>query len=241
MKAMIFAAGLGTRLKPLTLAKPKALIELNGETLLGLQIKKLIGFGFNEIIVNVHHFAEQIINFLASQNNFGIRIAISDESGEILDTGGGLKKAAWFFDDGKPFLLHNVDVVTNLNLKEFYGFHLQQNSLATLAVRIRETTRFLLFDDRNTLIGWENISTGEKIIKRETEGDIQRLAFSGISVLSPEVLTEFPDKKVFSLIDLFLNLAAKGKITAYIENESYWFDIGTKEKLFKAERFLKDT
>jgi len=146
MKAMIFAAGKGTRLQPLTNDIPKALVKVNNITLLEIIINKLKHFGFNDIIINVHHFAEQIKDFLNKNNNFGIKITISDESSLLLETGGGLKKAAWFFDDNKPFLIHNVDILSDINLSELYDFHIQSQSLATLAVMHRITSRYFLFD-----------------------------------------------------------------------------------------------
>ncbi len=237
MKAMIFAAGLGTRLKTLTSDKPKALIELNGKVLLGLQIEKLISFGFDEIIINVHHFAGKVKEYLKAQKYFDVRIEISEEE-QLLDTGGGLKKASWFFDDGKPFLLHNVDVVSNLNLKKVYDYHSEAGNFATFVVRERETSRYLLFDEGNSLVGWENVSTGEKIIKKKTQ-IAKRLAFNGISFLSAEALKKLPDKNVFSLIEFFIEAAESKKVQAYIDKESYWFDIGTPEKLKRAEEFLK--
>ncbi len=236
MKAMIFAAGLGTRLKPLTLEKPKALVELNGKPLLDYQIEKLKKYGFDEIIVNVHHFAEEVKKHL-SKNNFGIKIEISDESQKLLDTGGGLKKAAWFFRDTKSFLLHNVDIISDLDLTEVIKHHEKRNSLATLVVRKRTTSRYLLFDSEKTLAGWENTKTGERIIKKDRA--LQRFAFSGISVFNSRILELFPDKEVFSIIELLLSLADKEKITAYEDNSSYWFDVGSIEKLKEAENLLK--
>ena len=172
MRAFILAAGLGTRLKPLTNSVPKALVKINDKTLLEILIDKLILSGFNKIIINVHHFANQVIDFI-NQNNFSAEIVISDESDKLLDTGGGLKKAAWFFDDGKPFLVHNVDILSNIDLKKMYNFHLQNNTLAALAIRKRKSTRYLLFTDDNNLCGWMNEKTGEQI-KTENDNCIQR-------------------------------------------------------------------
>ena len=153
MKAMIFAAGLGTRLKPITDSIPKAMVPINGKPLLQLVLEKLKVAGFNEIIVNVHHFPELIIDFLKQNSNFGIRIEISDERDVLLDTGGAIRKAAWFFDDGKPFLVHNVDILSNLNLGDLYHQHLTTNPLATLVVSERDTFRYLLFNGDNRLCG----------------------------------------------------------------------------------------
>ncbi len=233
MKAMIFAAGLGTRLKPLTDKRPKALVEINGKPILGWQIERIKKFGVNEIIINVHHFPEMIIDYVKSNNNFGIRIEISDESDELLDTGGGLKKAAWFFDDRKPFLVHNSDVITDLDYSQMIAQHNSNNSLATLAVRKRESSRYLLFNDNNILCGWQNIKTGEKILKRDSQ-KLAPLAFSGIHIINPEIFKLMPDKKRFGMIELYLNICGRKKISAFNHSSGKWYDIGTQEKLNKA-------
>jgi len=188
MKAMIFAAGLGTRLKPLTDSIPKALVLITGKPLLEHIILKLKNSGFDEIIVNVHHFPDQIINFLKEKNNFGIRIEVSDERELLLDTGGGIKKVESFFDDGKPFLVHNVDILSNIDLEVLYNNHSQTNPLATLVVSHRNTFRYLIFDDELKLKGWINEKTGEtKPIEFIYLEKYNKLAFSGIQVLSNEV------------------------------------------------------
>ncbi|MGB1243748.1 MAG: sugar phosphate nucleotidyltransferase, partial [Chitinophagales bacterium] len=162
MKAMIFAAGLGTRLRPLTNDKPKALVEVNGKPLLEIVILQLKRYGFRDIVVNVHYFAKQIIRFLEAKNNFGIHIQISDESDLLLETGGGLQKAKHFLcSDDEPFLVHNVDILSDINLKALYQSHLEGSPLATLVVRNRKTSRYLLFDETNRLCGWKNVKTGE--------------------------------------------------------------------------------
>ncbi|MDR1699547.1 MAG: NTP transferase domain-containing protein, partial [Prevotellaceae bacterium] len=185
MKAMIFAAGLGTRLKPLTDNKPKALVEIAGKPLLEHVINKLTAAGFNEIIINVHHFADQIIDFVKQKNNFGVRLEISDERQMLLDTGGGVQKAAWFFDDGKPFLLHNVDILSDINLQTLYANHLETGAEATLAVNSRVTSRYLFFDRTMRMRGWTNETTGEiKPPGTEIDKTWEKLAFSGIHVIS---------------------------------------------------------
>lgn len=239
-KAMIFAAGRGTRLQPLTDNIPKALVKVNGKPLLGSLIERLKLFGISEIIINVHHFPEQIMDYLKQNNNFNIRIEISDESGKLLDTGGGLKKASWFFNDNEPFLVHNADIITGIDFHDMLKTHKENNALATLAVRNRQTTRYLLFDENMKLTGWENTSTGEKIIKRQGQ-ILNRSAFSGVQILNPQILNLMPDKEVFSLIELYLELCGKEAIKAYNHTDTLWFDIGTKEKLRAAEEYLQRT
>lgn len=240
MKAMIFAAGLGTRLKPITDKLPKALIPIAGKPLLEHVILKLKAAGFDEIIVNVHHFPDQIIDFLKQNNDFGIRIEVSDERNQLLDTGGGIRKAAWFFDDGKPFLVHNVDILSNVDLKELYFQHLRTNSLATLVVSKRDTFRYLLFDDNMRLTGWINEKTGETkpIHLRKTEL-YNKLAFSGIQVLSPQIfeLMENRESK-FSVMDFYLSTAASQTINGFIPENYRMMDVGKLNVLDEAENFV---
>jgi len=238
MKAMIFAAGLGTRLKPLTNNIPKALIELNGKTLLEHTIVKLISTGVTNIIINVHAFADQIIEFLKLNNNFGIHIEISDETDLLLDTGGGLKKAAWFFDDNKPFILHNVDIISDIDLSEMYQQHIAANCLATLAMDNRDTSRYFLLNQNLELCGWENSKTKVKIISKS--GKISfKLAFSGIHVISPAIFAHFEKDHIFSITSKYLELSKKHKIMAYQPNNTYWFDVGKTNDLAKAAQFLQ--
>ena len=206
MKAMIFAAGLGTRLKPVTDNLPKALVPIAGKPLLEHVILKLKSAGFDEIIVNVHHFHDQIIDFLKENNNFSIRIEVSDERNLLLDTGGGIRKAAWFFDDEKPFLVHNVDILSNVDLKVLYHQHLRTNSLATLVVSKRDTFRYLLFDDNLRLSGWINEKTGEtKPINLKKIELYNKLAFAGIQVLSPKVFDLMKNlEPKFPIMDFYL-------------------------------------
>jgi NDP-sugar pyrophosphorylase family protein len=234
MKAMIFAAGFGTRLKPITDSKPKALVKIKGKPLLEITISKLIEYGFDEIIVNVHHLAEQIISFLKSCE-FNARIEISDERDKLLDTGGGLKKVKWFFDDGKPFLVHNVDIISDLNLGQMYKAHLQNKSLATLAVRNRESSRYFLFDEGKMLCGWENIKTNERIIVRE-QSNLTQFAFSGVQVIDPKIFEYFPEEERFSIVDVYLNAAKQEKILGYSDNSSNWTDVGRIEDLKKVNK-----
>ncbi|NOQ26637.1 MAG: NTP transferase domain-containing protein [Bacteroidales bacterium] len=237
MKAMIFAAGEGTRLKPLTNNTPKALIKVNGVPMLELVIKNLINIGVNEIIINVHYLANQVIDFLKSKNNFGIRIEISDETDELLDTGGGLKKASWFFNDNKPFILHNVDIISNIDLTEMLKFHNNNNALATLAVRKRTSSRYLMFNNKQVLCGWENKKNSIKIISRSSKV-FSFLAFSGIHIINPEVLNNINENGRFSIISTYFALSRSNLILAYQHNKDYWFDIGSPKKLDIAEKYI---
>lgn len=238
MRAMILAAGLGTRLKPLTDTIPKALIKLNGHTLLGLQIKKLKSEGFDQIIINVHHFAEQIKDYLQKNNYFGCTIQISDENEKLLDTGGGLKKASHFFSNDKPFLVHNVDIISNINLKKMMEFHVGSSSIATLAIQDRKSSRKFLFDEKLILCGWMNEKAGKKIITRDSQYRLVPFSFSGIQIISPELFTYFPDEDVFSLVDLYLPAAKREIITGYVHNEDEWIDLGKIENVNQSERLL---
>ena len=240
MKALIFAAGLGTRLKPLTDTLPKALLPIAGKPLLEHVILKLKAAGFDEIIVNVHHFPEQIIDFLTSKRNFDIRIEVSDERNLLLDTGGGIQNVKWFFDDGKPFLVHNVDILSNLDLKVLYDVHLKTNPLATLVVSERKTFRYLMFNDENRLCGWINEKTGEtKPVGFKMVRGLNKLAFSGIQVLSPLVfdLMDGHEKK-FPIMDFYLKNATTQIINGYIPSDFNMMDVGKLDVLEEAERFI---
>jgi NDP-sugar pyrophosphorylase family protein len=262
MKAMILAAGLGTRLRPLTDNLPKALVELNGRTLLEITIDRLKFFGVREIIVNVHHHAEKIVAYLKSKNNFGIPIAISREDDLLLDTGGGLKKAVWFFLEGnsqEPFFLHNVDVLSSIDLLQMLKSHNENSALVTLAVQQRPSSRQLLFDQNNLLAG-RRISgsaipgcapspregTASAVPESEgRKGDLapevtpQALAFSGIHVISPRLLSRISESGIFSIIDTYLRLAQSGeKIQAFRADSFYWRDLGRPEDLREASTDL---
>ena len=239
MKAMIFAAGLGTRLRPLTNDRPKALVEIHGVSLLERVIRRLIDFGFNEIIVNVHHFADKVEALLEEKNHFGIRMAVSDERSLLLDTGGGLKQASWFFDDGQPFLVHNTDVLTDLDLGALYESHLQSGALATLAIRDRPTSRYLLWDNDLRLCGWTNVSTGEVKMARETTAPLQQFAFSGIQVIDPQIFPLLQPEPVFSIIQSDLALAGTHEIRGFRHDDSLWMDLGKIPQIEEAKRILK--
>lgn len=231
MKAMILAAGLGTRLRPLTDNIPKALVKIGNTPMLEFAIKKLCHYGFDDIIINIHHHPDMIIGFLEENKNFGANISISDEGGMLLDTGGGLKKAASFFTGGEAFLVYNCDIITDLNLLTFYKYHLDHGALCTLAVRDRETSRYFIFDDDNTLCGWWNKVTGEKKSVRWSEQKFKAMAFSGIQIMNPRALDLFPDKKVFSLVEFYLLIARDNKIEGYDHTETRWADIGKPDTL----------
>jgi NDP-sugar pyrophosphorylase family protein len=239
MKAMIFAAGLGTRLYPITQSTPKALIKINNIPLIEIVIRRLMMFGYTEIIINIHHHADQIEQFVRSKNDFGIGIAFSDERDKLLDTGGGLKKASWFFDDGKTFLVHNVDVISNIDLGQLMERHIASKALATLAVKTRPSSRYLLFNSQNCLCGWENRKTEEKIIVRRS-AEIEPFAFSGIQVISPEIFKYMKQEGKFSIIDVYLKLAADHIINSFEHNNSVWLDVGKVESLTKAREIIDE-
>jgi len=236
MQAMILAAGLGTRLKPITESIPKALVEVNGKTLLDITIRKLIENDFRKIIINTHHFSNKLKEFL-DRNTYAADIIISDESDLLLDTGGGLKYAQKYFDDS-PLLIHNVDIISNLNLKEFYQYHLSDDSIASLVVSKRISSRYLLINDENILCGWEDVKKNEKIIIRDKD-NLYQFAFNGIHILNPQIINQFPDEKVFSVIKAYLKLAETEEIQGYICNDIKWIDVGKLDSLEKAEELVK--
>ena len=238
MKAMILAAGLGTRLKPFTDKHPKALAIVNGKTILQRNIEYLASFGIREVIVNVHHFADQIIDLIKANNGFGSVITFSDETREVLETGGGIKKAAWFFEkDEAPFIVMNVDILTDMNLEQMMLQHKKSNSLATLAVSSRITSRYFLFDKMDHLCGWKNENTGEQKISRASKNYIQK-AFSGIQVLSPKFFDLIKMEGKFSMVDVYLDLAKTQDIMAFDHSESKFIDVGKPESILKAEQFF---
>src|SRR5690554_3222068 len=238
MKAMIFAAGLGTRLKPLTDTMPKALVPVAGKPLLQHTIEKLIAGGFNEIIINVHHFADMIVDFVETNNRFGIRIEFSDEREKLLDTGGAIKKAAWFFDDDQPFLIHNVDILSNIDLRELVGHHQESLSMATLVCSTRETSRYLLFDESNRLRGWINEKTGsiKSFIPDFNPADYRKLAFSGIHVLHPSIINYMQDwSGKFSIIDFYVKLSNQITLSSHVPTRFQMVDVGKPETLAASE------
>ena len=250
---MIFAAGLGTRLKPLTDSRPKALVELNGKTLLQWQIEKLKNAGITDIIVNVHHFADMIIDYLREHDNFGCHITISDERDCLLDTGGGLRhivesgefrvesssKVESLELIGEPILALNVDILSNIDIRALVAAY-EQDGISRLVVSERKTSRYLLFDEKRHLVGWTNIVTGEVRPPVGPEPSLpERLAFSGMQILSPRVCARLLYRKeaVFSLIDFYLDICQKEILQAYVPEDYKMFDVGKFEHLSEAQAF----
>ncbi len=240
MKAMILAAGLGTRLRPLTDTRPKALVEVAGRSLLEITLTRLASFGVTDVIINVHHFADMILDYLKTRDNFGLHIEISREE-QLLDTGGGLKKAAWFFlqDPARldePFILHNVDVISTIDLRRMLQFHIEKQALATLAVQRRRSSRQLLFDNDLHLCGRQILQ--EQEIVRPTQRP-QPFAFSGIHIISPRLLPLMHQEGAFSIIDSYLNVSASGeKVVASKADDAYWRDLGRPADLIQATHDL---
>ena len=241
-QAMIFAAGLGTRLKPLTDTIPKALVPVAGQPLLWHVVMKLKAGGFERIAVNVHHFANQIVDYLTTNDCFGLDIRISDETSQLLETGGGIKKALPLFDAHSPILIHNVDILSNVNLAEIYSFTEQYAPDALLLVSRRNTKRYLLFDDEYLLDGWTNIETGE--VRSPYPGldvtVLKQLAFSGIHVISPAIFplfNEMPDR--FSIIDFYLKYCHQRAFLGYEQKDLRLLDVGKLDTLDQAEKFLQ--
>lgn len=243
MKAMVLAAGLGTRLRPLTDTRPKALVEVAGRTMLEITMVRLRTFGVREVIVNAHHFADQIVEYLAANQNFGMHIEVSREEA-LLDTGGGLKKAAHFFAEtsssaDEPFILHNVDVISTIDLHRMAQCHSDNQSLATLAVQKRDTSRYLLFDERMQLCG-RRAGSGRKDQLVGATNPAHALAFCGIHVISPRIFSLMMEQGEFSIIDAYLRLATAGeKIIAFRADKYYWRDLGTPQNVALAAEDLR--
>lgn len=242
MKAMILAAGMGTRLHPLTHLIPKALINIGGVTMLEVILKRLAAAGVTEVAINPHHLSEKITDFLTERKNFGLRIELSRENFFPVETGGGLKKISWFFGDGKPFFLHNCDVFTEMDLGAMYKAHLESGALATLAVKERPSSRQLLFDSDLNLQGRFK---AESDTIEWTVGPVEkpaRLAFSGVHVISPAIFKLMTETGVFSIIEVYLRLAGAGsKIKGFRMDEAYWQDIGSTERLEALKRYVAET
>jgi NDP-sugar pyrophosphorylase family protein len=240
MKAMILAAGLGTRLRPLTDNRPKALVEVGGRTLLEITLARLSSFGVREVIINVHHFADMIVDYLKAKDNFGMHIEISRED-VLLDTGGGLKKAAYFFlrnpaSPEDPFIMHNVDVISSIDLQRMAKYHAENHALATLAVQERKTTRYLLFDEHSELCGRKSGQDGRIELVRHSP-QLHMLAFCGIHVISPRLFSLMTEGDVFSIVTPYLRLAGRGeKILAFRADEYQWRDVGGLDDVMQADQ-----
>jgi NDP-sugar pyrophosphorylase family protein len=240
MKAMVLAAGLGTRLRPFTDERPKALVEVAGRTLLEITLTRLRGFGIREVMINVHYFADMVVDYLKANDNFGMRIEVSRED-VLLDTGGGLKKAGYFFLEGprapeEPFLLHNVDVISTIDLRRMAQFHADNHALATLAVQDRKTSRYLLFDPQCRLCGRRAGRDGKTELVRSSP-QTQALAFGGIHVISPRLIPMMAEEGIFSIITSYLRLAGQNEnILGFRSDEYYWRDLGRPDDLKQAAR-----
>ena len=232
--AMIFSAGLGTRFKPWTDKHPKALALVNGKSLLQRNVEYLQQFGIKDIIVNVHHFAEQITKTIDQNNGWGSQITISDESNELLDTGGGLLKAKQFFSDEEPFVTVNADILTDLDLNKLVAYHRKRKPLISFGVTNRSTSRYFLFDENDRLCGWKNTKTGEEKIAEPKVG-LTLKAYSCVAVFQPEIFSLIPFTGKFSLTDLYLELAARHLILGYDHTGDKWIDVGKPESIALAE------
>jgi MurNAc alpha-1-phosphate uridylyltransferase len=234
-KAMIFAAGLGSRLKPWTDNHPKALAEVNGKSLLQRNIEYLQHYGIKDVVVNVHHFAEQVIDALQSNNGWGSKVTISSEVDEVLETGGGLLKASTMLSGEQPIVLMNVDILTDLNLDALIGYHQEKKPLATLVTSDRKTSRYFLFDEGNNLCGWKNIHSGEVKSAQLLKGDEIQKAFSGIHVIEPRIFSLIKQTGKFSIVDVYLDLMSRETIKSFDNSGNSFIDVGKPESIEKAE------
>ncbi len=249
MKALIFAAGLGTRLRPLTDDRPKAMVEIAGKPMLQHVIERVAAAGFDDIAINIHHYGQMIIDFLEEHNNFGLNIHISDERGLLLDTGGGILKARQWLDGDEPFLVHNTDIISSLDLKAFYDYHVEHDALATILVKERQTQRYFLFNDEDRLCGWINKATGE--IKPDpvklAGKKLHEMAFGGLHVISPRIFPELEryhrrcGEDKFSIVPFYIGMCTHHLIHGYHPDSDYqWLDIGKPETLSAAQELLSN-
>jgi MurNAc alpha-1-phosphate uridylyltransferase len=236
MKAMIFAAGIGSRLGKITKSIPKALVKINGMTALHLAVDRCTSFGFNDIIINVHHFADMVEEEVRRLNRSGYRISVSDERDRLLENGGGLFRARDFFDS-TPFLLYNVDIISDLDLSMLHRIHLRKKGLATLAVRHRPGKRFFLVDGEGRLRGWRNRATGEEILAGESKENLTEIAFSSMQIVEPEIFN-YMSEGIYTLVDLYLRLAPDHRIFTMEHDDGYWVDVGTPESLEHVRKLL---
>ena len=240
MNAMIFAAGLGTRLRPLTNDRPKAMVEVAGKPLLQHQIEKLKQAGFDHIVINIHHFGQQIIDFLSQNDNFGLDIRISDERDLLLDTGGGIRKALSLFDNDDPILIHNVDIISDIDVKSLYESH---KGIATLAINQRKTSRYLIFNQKMQMQGWTNIQTGEvkpsSLLDYESNG-LLRFAFSGIHIVDKKIAKYLNKREedVFPIMDFYISLCQQEQINGIDMTGHKWVDCGNPEHLDYAKDII---
>jgi NDP-sugar pyrophosphorylase family protein len=240
MKAMVLAAGLGTRLRPLTNDRPKALVAVGGRTLLEITLNRLRDFGIRDVIINVHHYADMVIDRVKAAGNFGMHVEFSRED-VLLDTGGGLKKAGWFLggSSDEPFILHNVDVISNIDLQQMVEVHKEHQALATLVVQERKSSRYLLFDEHGQLCGRRLVKEEKTEVVRQSQ-QMTELAFSGIHVISPRIFSLLTEEGVFSIVPAYLRLAGQGeRIVAFRADEYYWRDLGKPENIRQAELDIK--
>lgn len=235
---MILAAGLGTRLGDITLKKPKALVEVQGTPMLHRLLIHLRQEGIEQVCINVHHFADQIIESIRKENNFGLDICFSDEKSELLDTGGALLAAKDFFTGKEPILIHNADILTNLNFRQLHHFHVQNKAAATLFVSGRNSSRALLFDKQKQLTGWTNHTTGEFKWVSKPMTDFSAQSFNGVWLSDPEFIHQIPFTGKFSIIDAWLTMAKENRILGFQEDDCAWFDLGTSNKIAAAASFL---
>jgi len=234
MKAFILSAGLGTRLKPMTENIPKALVEVNGKPLLQSLIENLKQQGCTDFVINVHHFADLVIDFLNANQNFGVTIEISDERETLLDTGGAVLNAKKFLENESFFLMHNVDILSDIDLNEMAKHHVKSGALATLAVRDRDSGRKFLFDDDLCLKGWQNVKTNEKILTKTTNEELTPLAFSGIHIINSEIFKHINQQGKFSIVETYLDLAKTFDIRGFPHDNDFWLDVGKPQDLEKA-------
>ncbi len=240
MNALIFAAGLGSRLKDLTKEIPKALVEVNGKPMLWHAIQKLTTVGVRRIVVNVHHHAQKVEEYIGELQFDGVEIVVSNEEDELLETGGGLLKAAPLFIKDEPIILYNADVVTGVDLQDMIDYHTNHEGIATLMVKHRMTSRYFLFDDQMCLSGWENVKTREQIVTRPSQ-HMSSYAFSGIHVVNPEILSMLGEVRKFSIVQGYLEISSQKNVYGWKDWDEYWFDVGTPEKLATANDFFMNS
>lgn len=239
MKAMIMAAGKGTRLGKITEIIPKVLVDINGKSLLQRAVESCTRYGFDDIIVNVHYLADMVEEEIKRLKGLGFKITVSDERELLLENGGGLYKARGFFDSC-PFLVFNADIVTDLDLSSLYRYHLKKNGLATLAVRNREGSRFMLVNPEGVLKGWCNKATGEKILAVNGDEELAEIGFSSIQIIDPEIF-KFMKDGIYTVVSLYLQLASAHNIFTYRRDDGYWFNVGTPENIDNVRAFLEKT